>query len=90
MGPPVAHRASLFFCGARWQQKGLPRLCLALPPRMHTWEQLLAPGVATLPVAGSQLCGPTELLQGQTLGQDIGLNVRACVQLRSKQRERGC
>lgn len=57
---------------------------------MHTWEQLLAEGAATLPFAGSQLCGRMELLQGQTLGQDVGLSIRARVQLRSKHRERVC
>lgn len=65
-------------------------MCLALPPRMHTWEQLLAEGAATFPFAGSQLCGRMELLQGQTLGQDVGLSIRARVQLRSKHRERVC
>lgn len=62
----------------------------ALPPCTHTWEQLLAQGAAPLPVAGRQLCGPVELLQGQALGQDVGLRIGACVQLRSKQMERWC
>lgn len=61
------------------------------PPSMRTWEQLLAQGSASLPVAGRQLRGPVELLlQGQALGQDIGLSIGAGVQLESKQRERGC
>lgn len=81
MWPLGAHRASPSSCRA---------VPLALPPCTHTWEKLLAQGAAPLPVAGGQLCGPMELLQGQTLGQDVGLGLRACVQLRSKQRERGC
>lgn len=58
---------------------------------MRTWEQLLAQGSASLPVAGRQLRGPVELLlQGQALGQDVGLSIGARVQLESKHRERGC
>lgn len=57
---------------------------------MRTWEQLLAQGAATLPVAGSQLCGCVELLQGQTLAQDVGLSVGARVQLGSEQKQRRC
>lgn len=78
--PLGAHRASPSSCRAV-----LPALPLCTP----TWEQLLAQGAAPLPVVGSQLCGPMELLQGQTLGQDVGLGVRARVQLRSKQRREG-
>lgn len=58
--------------------------------RVRTWEQLLAQAAAALPITGGQLCGRRELLQGQTLGQDIGLSVRDRVRLESKQRERGC
>lgn len=57
---------------------------------MRTWEQLLAQGAATLPVTGSQLCGCVELLQGQTLAQDVGLSVGARVQLGSEQKQRRC
>ena len=74
-------------------RKGPCRLWLCAwpgPPRMRTWEQLLAQGAATLPVAGSQLCGRVELLQGQTLAQDVGLSVRARVQLGSEQKQRRC
>lgn len=56
--------------------------CLCVP----TWEQLLAQGSATLPVSVSHLCGCLELLQGQTLGQDVGLSIGARVQLGSKDR----
>lgn len=65
--------------------------CGMLSPRPRpctlTWEQLLAQGSTALPVTGSQLCGRVQLLQGQTLTQDVGLRIRACVQLGSKQRE---
>lgn len=87
--PLGTHRASLSSRRAGWLWKSPPGLCTwPLPPHTHTWEQLR--GAATLPLAGRQLCGPVELLQGQTFGQNVSLSIRACVQLRNKQRERGC
>lgn len=53
------------FCllaGLGCSKKALQATCLALPPRVHTWEQLLTQGAATLPFTGSQLCGRVELL----------------------------
>lgn len=81
---PVAHEARLSGLQG-WVQKG-PQPCL---PLAYLGE---VPGLGrghTLPVADSQLCGRVELLQGQTLGQDVSLSVRARVQLGSEQRERG-
>lgn len=69
--------------------KGPPGVGLALPRAgLPTWEQLLARGSAALPVALGRLCGCLELLQGQTLGQDVGLRIRARVQLGSEHRDR--
>lgn len=89
ISPPGTHRHRCPPAGLGGSE-GLQAVSLALPPSTHTWEQLLAQGSATLPVAGCQLCGRVELLQGQTLGQDVGLSLRAHVQLGSKHRERGC
>lgn len=85
-GRPTEHHLSLTV----GRERPLLGYALAPPPCTRTWEQLLAQATVTLAIAGSQLCGRVELLQGQTLGQDVGLRIRACVQLGSKQRERRC
>lgn len=59
-------------------------LCPGSASCEHTWEELLAQGLAALPSAGRQQCGCLELLQGQTLGQNISLWVGTCVQLGSR------
>lgn len=87
----VAHRASLDCpAGLGGSERALQAMCPALPSRMHTWEQLLTQGAASLPFTGSQLSGRVELLQGQTFSQDVGLSIRVRVQLGGKHRERGC
>ena len=59
---PAAHRAWPSSWRAGYRKGPLRAVRLALPPCLRTWEQLLAQGAATLPVAGSQLCGCVELL----------------------------
>lgn len=57
---PTEH--SCLLAGLGGSKRVLQATCLALPPRVHTWEQLLTQGAATLPFTGSQLCGRVELL----------------------------